>query len=127
MKKIMLIVLLAVSTQASAGDRHGRHHERHHPAPVYYGPTYYTPSYYAPGYYGPVYPAPIVINDNHMDTADILMPMLIGGVIGYALADQKDSDKPTTSSVSKSEPLYQYKTIHDADCNCDRRVLVKVE
>ncbi len=127
MKKLMLIVLLAISTQASADGHHEEHYAHHASTPVYYGPSYYTPSYYSPGYYVPTYPAPVVITQPRMDMADLMVPMLFGGVIGYALAEQKAPERVQTPSNISNEPVYQYKTIHDAQCDCDRRVLVRMD
>lgn len=123
MKKIALILLLFVSSQAFAdGYYHGY---RHHYSPMYM-PTVLPSVYYAPAYYNP----PVI--NTYPSAADILLPMAVGGVIGYALADKPSSSASSSSSRSASnaksgEPLYQYQIIHDAECDCDKRVLVRVE
>lgn len=124
MKKIAFILLLFVSGQALAdGYYHGYGH--YHYTPMYM-PTVLPSVYYAPAYYSP----PVI--NTYPSASDILLPMAVGGVIGYALADKSSSSSNSSSSKSASnvksgEPLYQYQTIHDANCDCDKKVLVRVD
>jgi hypothetical protein len=136
MKNIAFIVMALLSSHVFAeGDRHGgdhgydRHYERHYERTYYVAPVaptvYYTPNYY-PGYYKP----PVIVQ-TYPSTTDILLPMIVGAAIGYAVADTKTGTNSTPvthqTSVKPNEPIYQYQTIHDAGCDCDKRVLVRVD
>jgi hypothetical protein len=65
---------------------------------------------------------------------DTLVPMVMGGIVGYVIRDKgvfNNSPQPGViqqmpSSINYSEPIYQYQIIHEVNCNCDKRVLVRV-
>jgi hypothetical protein len=65
---------------------------------------------------------------------DTLVPMVMGGIVGYVIRDKgifNNSQQPVVIqqvpfSINYSEPIYQYQIIHDVKCNCDKRVLVRV-
>ena len=67
-------------------------------------------------------------------SADTLVPMVMGGIVGYVIRDKNifnNSSQPVViqqapSSINYNEPIYQYEIIHEVKCNCDKRVLVKV-
>ena len=66
--------------------------------------------------------------------SDTLVPMVMGGIVGYVIRDKgilNNSSQPVViqqvpSSINYSEPIYQYQIIHEVKCNCDKRVLVRV-
>lgn len=65
---------------------------------------------------------------------DTLVPMVMGGIVGYVIRDKgilNSSPQPVViqqvpSNINYSEAIYQYQIIHDVKCNCDKRVLVRV-
>ena len=65
---------------------------------------------------------------------DTLIPMVMGGIVGYVIRDKgilNNAPQPVViqqvpSSINYSEPIYQYQIIHEVKCNCDKRVLVRV-
>lgn len=126
MKRIILLMMLAISGQAAADGYHRHHPHGHH----HYVPPVYPSVYYTPTYLPPLYAPPVVIHQSYPDVSDVMLPMILGGVIGYALSDAKSDSRPsaaTSPGVTKGEPVYQYQTIHDAECDCDKRVLVRVD
>lgn len=125
MKKIALTLLLLVSSQAFA-DGYYHDYQRHHFTPMY-TPTVLPSVYYAPTYYSGYYTPPVI--NTYPSASDILLPMAVGGLIGYALADKSSSSSSSSTNsynVNSGEPLYQYQTIHDANCDCDKKLLVKI-
>jgi hypothetical protein len=80
----------------------------------------------------------LLISSTHQALAegatDTLVPMVMGGIVGYVIRDKgilNNSPQPVViqqvpSSINYSEPIYQYQIIHDVKCNCDKRVLVRV-
>ncbi len=80
----------------------------------------------------------LLISSTHQALAegstDTLVPMVMGGIVGYVIRDKgifNNSSQTTVtqqvpSSINFSEPIYQYQIIHDVNCNCDKRVLVRV-
>ena len=124
LKHILLVSLLSFSMASMADSDRGEHHRDMHES----------------RYEGPVYRGPVVVHENdhyyHRDTGDVLVPMIIGGVVGYVLAQPKSTPQPQASVPSASgnsksriihgEPLYQYQIIHDMECDCDKRVLNRV-
>lgn len=122
MKKILAILaLVGVSSTAFAdphwGHGYGGHDDWRRPYPGYRPPVVH--EYYGNGY---------------SSTGDVLVPMIIGGVVGYAIHGAQQPQQPVIvqqqpqviQRVDPSEPVYQYQTIHDAACDCDKRVLVKI-
>lgn len=64
-------------------------------------------------------------------STDVLIPVLVGGVIGYFIAKPKEPQQPliirqAPVTIINGEPIYQYQTIFDAECQCERRVLVRI-
>ena len=80
----------------------------------------------------------LLISSSHQALAegssDNLVPMVMGGIVGYVIRDKNilnNSPQPVViqevpSSINYSEPIYQYQIIHEVNCNCDKRVLVRV-
>ena len=73
---------------------------------------------------------------HHGGGGDWLAPLVIGGVAGYVLAQprqpqtvivQQPQVQPLPQYVpANGEPIYQYQTVYDANCNCYQRVLVQI-
>jgi hypothetical protein len=80
----------------------------------------------------------LLISSTHQALAegatDTLIPMVMGGIVGYVIRDKgilNNSPQPVViqqvpSSINYSEPIYQYQIIHEVNCNCDKRVLIRV-
>lgn len=68
---------------------------------------------------------------HYNSSGDILIPVLVGGVIGYFIAKPKEPQQPliiqrAPATIINGEPIYQYQTIFDTECQCERRVLVRI-
>lgn len=66
-------------------------------------------------------------NDRH--NANWVVPLVIGGVLGYALSEpRRESVTYVQSSpvVYRSQPTYQEQWIYFSDCDCQRKVLVRL-
>lgn len=67
-------------------------------------------------------------------SSDWLAPLIVGGVVGYVIAQprqqtvivQQPAYQPLPQYVPATEPIYQYQDIYDANCACYRRVLVQI-
>lgn len=65
---------------------------------------------------------------NHHDV-NWVVPLVIGGVLGYALSEPREE---TLTYVERSpvvyapQPLYREQWVYFSDCDCQRRVWVKV-
>jgi hypothetical protein len=80
----------------------------------------------------------LLISSTHQALAegvtDTLVPMVMGGIVGYVIRDKgilNNSPQPVViqqvpSGINYSEPIYQYQIIREVKCNCDKRVLVRV-
>ncbi|MDX9966005.1 MAG: hypothetical protein AB7U26_05140 [Sulfuricurvum sp.] len=65
----------------------------------------------------------------HHHGAGWVVPVVIGGVIAYTLADSARSAPHDTRIVRVEEryvPLYEERWEYFGDCDCKRRVLVKI-
>lgn len=71
----------------------------------------------------------------HNHSNDWIAPLIVGGVVGYIVAQprqqtviiQQPTYQPLPSYVpANPEPIYQYQDIYDATCSCYRRVLVQI-
>jgi hypothetical protein len=82
LKHILLVSLISFSMASMADGHRGEHHRDMHES----------------RYEGPVYRGPVVVHENdhyyHRDTGDVLVPMIIGGVVGYVLAQPKSTPQP---------------------------------
>lgn len=134
MQKIIATLLLGLtSLSASAHDRLSGHHG-HYPIPGHGG-----------GYYGTYRSSPFYggYRGHHNNFGHFVAPALIGGIIGYGLAQPRVVSpsvvytSPTTVYTtppvvySTSQPMvysapagFHYESILDANCNCSRTVLV---
>ncbi len=80
----------------------------------------------AHGYYG--YQG----HDYHGGGGNILLPLIIGGAVGYIIAQprtvvvQQPQYAPLPSYVPANEPIYHYENVYDANCSCYRQVLVQI-
>jgi len=65
-----------------------------------------------------------------------VVPLVVGGVLGYALSEPRRESVTYVRSVSspviyrssayQSQPVYQEQWVYFNDCDCQRRVLVPV-
>lgn len=103
MKAILALTLLALTTTALADGHH------HYPGGyIERGGVYYT--------------------HDHHSNVDWMAPMVIGGVVGYVLAQPKTTviQQPQVIVPAEPTPVYQWQTIFDESCSCQKRVLVKI-
>lgn len=133
MKKfIVALSLLAMASSAMAHGVNWGYQPMYGPGvpppPVYYGGGHH---YYGGGYRG-----------GYSSSTDVILPMIIGGAVGYAINGATRPQQPQQpviiqqpqvqqqtlpgSVYNANEPLYQYKDGYDQECQCNRRVLVKV-
>ena len=58
-----------------------------------------------------------------------VVPLVIGGVLGYALSEpRRDTISYVQSNpvVCAPQPMYQEQWVYFSDCDCQRKVLVRV-
>jgi hypothetical protein len=61
-----------------------------------------------------------------------VVPLVIGGVLGYALSSPRQESVTYVQSVQSvpvvyaSQPIYQEQWVYFSDCDCQRKVLVPV-
>lgn len=65
-----------------------------------------------------------------------VVPLVVGGVLGYALSEPRRESVTYTSSVYSGQsvapagyapqPVYQEQWVYFSDCDCQRKVLVQV-
>ena len=107
MSKLLAILLLTVSLTANADPLRGY--------VEYHG-----------GYHGPVY-----VQQYHNSTGDVLIPMVIGGVVGYAISNASQPKQVVVQQPQvvqqQSTPLYRKDTIYDQSCSCYKEVFVQVQ
>lgn len=66
---------------------------------------------------------------SHHHGGNWVVPMVIGGVLGYALSEPR---RDTISYVQNNpvvcapQPMYQEQWVYFSDCDCQRKVLVRV-
>lgn len=63
---------------------------------------------------------------HHNHSHNWVVPLVIGSVVGYAIANRAEPQQPVV--IQQTVPLppfgYRYEQILDANCNCYRLVLV---
>lgn len=67
-------------------------------------------------------------------SADTLVPMVMGGIVGYVIRDKgifNNTPQPLViqqeaTLINYNEPIYQYKIIYEVNCKCNKRVLMRV-
>jgi len=70
-------------------------------------------------------------NDRRHHSANWVVPLVIGGVVGYALSEPRRESVTYVSSVRSPvvytpQPVYEEQWVYFSDCDCQRRVLVPV-
>jgi hypothetical protein len=70
---------------------------------------------------------------NGHDGGNWVIPLVIGGVLGYALSEPRHESVTYVQSVSAPapiiyapQPMYQEQWVYFSDCDCQRKVLVPV-
>jgi len=65
--------------------------------------------------------------DNHSRN-NWVIPLVVGGVLGYALSEPRRESVTyvRTPVVYAPQPVYQEEWVYFSDCDCQRKVLVKV-
>lgn len=59
-----------------------------------------------------------------------VVPLVVGGVLGYALSEPRRESVTyvqTAYSPTVYPPLYEERWVYFGDCDCQRKVLVKVQ
>ena len=65
---------------------------------------------------------------NH-HSSNWVVPLVIGGVLGYALSEPRRESVTYVQSapiVYRAQPMYQEQWVYFSDCDCQRKVLVRV-
>ncbi|WP_294913702.1 hypothetical protein [Sulfuricurvum sp. UBA5598] len=96
------VALAVLSSSAYAG----MHHRHHHYAPRH------------------------VKMAHSQQHANWVVPLVIGGVLGYALSEPRRESLTyvqTAYSPAVYPPLYEERWVYFGDCDCQRKVLVKVQ
>lgn len=108
------VMILSVSAYADRDDdRRGRY------VPVYHNKTtYYTHDNH---------------RDYHHDGGNWVIPLVIGGMLGYVLSEPNRENVTYVQSVSAPapviyapQPVYEERWVYFSDCDCQRKVLVPV-
>lgn len=62
--------------------------------------------------------------------ANWVVPLVIGGVLGYAFSEPRRESvtyvQSATPIVYAPQPIYQEQWVYFSDCDCQRKVLVRV-
>lgn len=81
------------------------------------------------GFRGHFSPVQNVRMSNHHGNANWVIPLVVGGVLGYALSEPRREsvvEVNTAPTVYAPQPVYQERWVYFSDCDCQRRVLVSV-
>ena len=100
-----ICLALAIASNEAKADEHHGYHGYH-------------------GYHGPVYV------EHHNSTGDVLMPMVVGGVVGYMISNANQPKQVVVQQpqvIQQPAPLYRKDTIYDANCSCYKEVFVQVQ
>lgn len=72
----------------------------------------------------------VTVVNNHRDhRGNWILPLVVGGVLGYALSEPRRESVVYASAapvVYSPQPTYQERWVYFGDCDCQRRVLVSV-
>lgn len=73
----------------------------------------------------------VTISNRHHSGGNWIVPMVIGGVLGYTLAAPREESvtyvqTAPAPTVYAPQPVYQEQWVYFSDCDCQRRVLVKI-
>lgn len=67
---------------------------------------------------------------HHNHGANWVVPLVIGGVLGYALSEPRNDRVTYVSSApvvyAPAQPIYEERWVYFSDCGCERKVLVPV-
>ncbi|MFZ2890276.1 hypothetical protein [Sulfuricurvum sp.] len=66
---------------------------------------------------------------HHHSNGNWVVPLVIGGVLGYVLSEPRQESVTYVSSapvVYNPQPTYQEQWVYFSDCDCQRKVLVRV-
>ena len=66
---------------------------------------------------------------NRHHSSNWVIPLVVGGVLGYALSEPRRESVTYVSAapvVYAPQPVYQEQWVYFSDCDCQRKVLVKV-
>jgi hypothetical protein len=66
---------------------------------------------------------------SHHHSSNWVVPLVIGGVLGYALSEPRRESVSYVQSapiVYAPQPIYQERWVYFSDCDCQRKVLVRV-
>lgn len=83
---------------------------------------------YDRGYYAPSRHVRMPYNRHHDNW---VVPLVIGGVLGYVLSEPRQETVTYTSTVRapavySAQPVYEERWVYFGDCDCQRKVLVQV-
>lgn len=89
------------------------------------------------GHYPSRYAQPFHYNNHNRHRTDWIVPLMIGGALGYVLSEPRREtvtyvqgvQSPIvyqSSSYYSSQPLYREQWVYFNDCDCERRVLVPI-
>lgn len=92
--------------------------------------AYASPGHERGGYYPSSYHHSEGRHD-HRGGANWVVPLVIGGVLGYALSEPRQENVRYVSTVQRpvvytSQPVYREEWAYFSDCDCQRKVLVPV-
>lgn len=66
---------------------------------------------------------------NHHNASNWVVPLVIGGVLGYVLSEphrESVTYVERTPVVYAPQPMYQERWVYFSECDCQRKVLVSV-
>jgi hypothetical protein len=66
---------------------------------------------------------------SHHQASNWVVPLVIGGVLGYALSEPRRERVTYVQSapvVYTPEPIYREQWVYFSDCDCQRKVLIRV-
>ena len=67
---------------------------------------------------------------HHHNGANWVVPLVVGGVLGYALSEPRRESVTYVSSrspvVYAPQPAYQEQWVYFSDCDCQRKVLIPI-
>jgi hypothetical protein len=127
-KSNVLVVLALVSTLFTSPIVEAHGFPRYSPAEVHaiqHG--YYNPNNFRG--------AQVINNYRGGGAEQVLIPMAIGGVVGYIIGDRNSNQKETVIvreqtqvqvPVESNEAIYKYENVYDQSCKCNKKVLVKI-
>ena len=64
---------------------------------------------------------------NHHDNSSWVVPLVVGGVLGYVLSEPRRESVTYVRSapvVYAPQPVYEERWVYFSDCDCQRKVLV---